>query len=83
MSVLERKITIYIRGRQATTGNTSADRRISKGLLTWRWGTMIGEVNCTGGVKNNPRFALNAIVQPRQPGVHFLKSFEWSLSTYI
>ena len=55
------KIT-SIGGRYATTRNTSAVRRlsvrISKGLFTWRWGTQIGEVNCSGGEKNNMRFAF-------------------------
>ena len=39
----------------------------------------IGEVNPLGGVKNNP--PLHAILQPRHPGVHFLKIIEWSVST--
>ena len=40
----------------------------------------IGEVTPLGGVKkNNP--PLHAILQPRHPGVHFLKITEWSLST--
>ena len=42
-------------------------------------GPQVGEVTCLGGVKNNP--PLHAILQPRHPGVHFLKIIEWSLST--
>ena len=39
----------------------------------------VGEVTCLGGVKNNP--SLHAILQPRHPGVHFLKIIEWWLSS--
>ena len=43
-------------------------------------GPQVDEVTCLGGVKkNNP--PLHAILQPRHPGVHFLKIIEWSLST--
>ena len=42
-------------------------------------GPQVGEVTCLGGVKNNS--PLHAILQPRHPGVHFLKIIEWSLST--
>ena len=43
-------------------------------------GPQVGEVTRLGGVKkNNP--PLHAILQPRHPGVHFLKIIEWSLST--
>ena len=43
------------------------------------WGPRVGEVTCLGGVKKNS--PLHAILQPRHPGVHFLKIIEWSLST--
>ena len=39
----------------------------------------IGEVTPLGGVKNIP--PLHAILQPRHPGVHFLKIIDWSPST--
>ena len=43
-------------------------------------GPQVGEVTRLGEVKkNNP--PLHAILQPRHPGVHFLKIIEWSLST--
>ena len=42
-------------------------------------GPLVDEVACLGGVKKNP--PLHAILQPRYPGVHFLKIIEWSLST--
>ena len=43
-------------------------------------GPLVGQVTSLGGVKkNNP--PLHAILQPRHPGVHFLKIIEWSLST--
>ena len=38
-----------------------------------------GEVTCLGGENNNP--PLHALLQPRHPGVHFLKIIEGSLST--
>ena len=43
-------------------------------------GPQVGEVTCLGGVKKN-NLPLHAILQPRHPGVHFLKIIEWSLST--
>ena len=46
-------------------------KNASKGLD--RWDTRLGEVK-----KNNP--PLHAVLQPRHPGVHFLKIIEWSLS---
>ena len=40
----------------------------------------VSEVTCLGEVKkNNP--PLQAVLQPRHPGVYFLKIIEWSLST--
>ena len=42
-------------------------------------GPQVGEVTRLGEVKNNP--PLRAILQPRHPGVHFLKIIEWKLST--
>ena len=39
----------------------------------------MGEVARLGGVKIIA--LLHAILQPRHPGVHFLKIIEWSLST--
>ena len=42
-------------------------------------GPQEGEVTCLGGVNNNP--PLHALLQPRHPGVHFLKIIEVSLST--
>ena len=42
-------------------------------------GPQEGEVTCLGGVNNNP--PLHALLQPRHPGVHFLKIIEGSLST--
>ena len=52
----------------------------SKGLFTWRWGTSGRWDNpLRWGTKNNP--PLHPILQPRHPGVHFLKIIEWSLST--
>ena len=39
-----------------------------------RWGNLL-----RWGKKNNP--PLRAILQPRHPGVYFLKITEWSLST--
>ena len=42
-------------------------------------GPQIGEVTRLGWVRINP--PLHAILQPRDPGVHFLKITEWSLST--
>ena len=46
-------------------------------MFTWRWGTPDRWVNpLRWGKKNDP--ALNAILQPRHLGVHFLKIIEWS-----
>ena len=42
-------------------------------------GPQVGEVTCLAGVKKNP--PLHAVLQPRHPGVHFLKTIEWSPST--
>ena len=39
-------------------------------------GPQVSEVTRLGGVKKYP-----SILQPRHPGVHFLKIIEWSLST--
>ena len=39
-----------------------------------RWGNLLR------WGKNNNR-PLHAILEPRRPGVHFLKIIEWSLST--
>ena len=39
----------------------------------------VGEVTCFCGVKNNR--PIHAVLQPRHPGVHFLKIIEWSPST--
>ena len=50
-----------------------------KACLDGGGGLQVGEVTRSGGVKNNP--PLHAILQPRDPGVHFLKINEWSLST--
>ena len=36
---------------------------------------LVSEVTLSGGMKNNPR--LLAILQPRHPGVHFLKGYYW------
>ena len=38
-------------------------------------GPQVGEVTRLGEVKNNP--PLHAILQPRHPGVHFVKIIEW------
>ena len=40
----------------------------------------LGEVTYLCGVKKNHP-PLHAILQPRYPGVHFLKIIEWSPST--
>ena len=50
-----------------------------KACLDGGGGLQVGEVTRSGGVKNNP--PLHAILQPRDPGVHFLKINEWSRST--
>ena len=42
-------------------------------------GPQVREETCLGGVKNNP--PVHAVLQPRHPGVHFLKIIVWSLST--
>ena len=42
-------------------------------------GPQVNEVTRLGGVKKNP--PLYAMLQPRHPGVHFLRIIEWSLST--
>ena len=42
-------------------------------------GPQVGEVTRLGGVKKTP--PLYAMLQPRHPGVHFLRIIEWSLST--
>ena len=43
-------------------------------------GPQVGEVTRSRGVnKNNP--PLHVILQPRNPGVHFIKIIEWSLTS--
>ena len=42
-------------------------------------GPQVGEVTRLGGLKKIP--PLYAMLQPRHPGVHFLKIIEWLLST--
>ena len=44
-------------------------------------GAQVGEVTCLGEVKKKNNPPLQAILQPRHPGVHFLKIIEWLLST--
>ena len=58
---------------------TDKERSALRACLHGGGGPQVGEVTCLCEVKNNP--PLHAILQPRHPGVHFLKIIEWSLST--
>ena len=44
-------------------------------------GPQVGEATCLGGVKQIALIYMqsHAILQPRHPGVHFLKIIEWLL----
>ena len=53
-------------------------RMLLRACLHGGGGPQVGEVTCLCEVKNNP--PLHAILQPRHPGVHFLKIIEWSLT---
>ena len=44
-------------------------------------GPQVGEVTCLGGIKKKITLLYMQSLQPRHPGVHFLKIIEWSLST--
>ena len=50
-----------------------------RACLHWGGAPQVGEVTCLGEVKKKPFW--HVILQPRHPGVHFLKIIEWSLST--
>ena len=65
-----------------TTATTPFKFQVVKSLRAYLYGgggPQVGEVTYPGGKNEKPR--LHATLQPRHPGVHFLKIIEWSLST--
>ena len=59
--------------------NIAINLKVYGAYLYGGGGPQVGEVTYPGGKNEKPR--LHATLQPRHPGVHFLKIIEWSLST--